>query len=54
MTDRQHLVQLCNVAEAFLRYFNPAQLSSAKENQWLALDRQIDLARHALEKSDAL
>lgn len=39
------LRQTCDIAKAFLNYFNPSQLSSDKENQWLSLHDQIARVR---------
>lgn len=42
------LYRTCDIAEAFLKYFNPSQLASAKEDQWLSLSDQLRRARQAL------
>lgn len=47
---RKALEQTCNIAEAFLKYFNPAiDLSSDKEDQWWSLHDQCERARQALD-----
>lgn len=46
----KELERLCNVAEAFLRYFNPAQLPSAKEDQWYSLFDTIERVRYKLKE----
>lgn len=49
------LKDTCDIAQAFLQYFNPAvDLASAKENQWWAVYDQIGRARHILAKTDSV
>lgn len=42
--------QLPDIAEAFLRYFNPMELASDKEAQWWALYDAIEFYRLAQQK----
>lgn len=48
------LKDTCNIAQAFLKYFNPAtDLASAKEDQWWSVYDQIGRARHVLDKDNS-
>ena len=44
------LKQTNEIANAYLRYFNPAKLASDKENQWWSVYDQIDRNEYLLKK----
>lgn len=47
----EKLRRVVGAAKAFLRYFNPSELASDKENQWLSLSDQCMFAEDLLKSN---
>ncbi len=50
VVSQQTLHRVYDSAQAFLAYFNPLKLPSAKEDQWYALYDQLDDLKFSLIK----